>query len=290
MKKVRSKKSELRFIELRELLKRLGIRLNSDLGQHFLVDPEILRTIAETPGLSSAHRVLEIGPGIGTLTAELAKRVPDGLVLAIEKDRRFVDYLREQFGSVKHAKIVCDDAVLFLKSEGLVDFAPYHVVSNLPYQITGPVLRWFLDPERAEPPVSITLMLQQEVTDRLVAPPGKRDRGLLTILRELYGPAERILDVAPEKFFPSPAIESSVITIHHAPPYSTEVAHQIVRLTKIGFQTKRKKLLNVLAGGLQLPKDDLKKIFASINLNPDLRAEDLTLSEWYALVEKLATH
>lgn len=271
--------------ELRQLVRKLGLRLNTDLGQHFLVDPEILARIAQTPDISPQDRILEIGPGIGTLTTLLACRVPDGLVLGIEKDRRFVEYLREQFSSVKQVKIVCDDVVLYLKSEGLADFGPYHVVSNLPYQITGPILRWFLDPARVDPPTSVTLMLQHEVAARLLASPGRRERGLLTILRELYGPAEHVLDAPPDQFLPPPEVTSSVITIRHQPTYPPELAQRLARLAKIGFQTKRKKLLNVLAGGLHLPKDKLRDIFTSIDLNPDLRAEDLLLSDWFKLVE-----
>lgn len=281
--------------QLTSYLKRHRLWLRKESGQHFLIDAGVIDSIIAAAELKPDDRVIEIGPGIGTLTAALANVVPNGLVLAVEKDFRLVKLLRKEFESRKNVKIIHEDARQFLKEILDDELHPikseYKLVANLPYNITGPVLRQLFDPHRATPIAErIVLMLQKEVVERLLAPPGRSARGVLTILRELYGPAEKILEVSKMAFFPVPAVDSAVVKITYMPDQSLTANDRtaIVHLAKLGFAAKRQMLSNALAAGLRRPKNEIRDLILQSHLIPQARAEDLTLSDWHKLATTIS--
>jgi len=176
------------------------------LGQHFLADEAIVERIIDVATLPKDAMVVEIGPGKGVLTRALNAAVPEGTVLAVEYDFALVEFLREHVS--KRVKVVHADALLF---DYTAVQAPYHVVSNLPYQITSPILHQLIG--STNPPETMTLMMQREVAERLVAAPHTRERGLLTIIVEWYGLVVHAFDVPPEAFIPPPKVWSSVVRL-----------------------------------------------------------------------------
>ncbi|MBI4032164.1 ribosomal RNA small subunit methyltransferase A [Candidatus Berkelbacteria bacterium] len=257
------------------------------LGQHFLIDQAVLATIVETAELAPDARVLEIGPGHGVLTAALADAVPNGLVLAIEKDRELIEELRERFVSRKHVKIVAGD-ILGTPLATLLT-APYQIVANIPYAVTSPIITKFLlgdyrgrAGEASPRPESMTLLIQKEVAERLVAEPGQRARGILTVLIELFGSARLVATVSRGAFDPPPRVESAVIRIDLGEPQADP--HGFLQLLKAGFSAKRRQLHNSLAGSLHLSTAEAKAILERAGINPLLRAEQLTLGQWLALL------
>lgn len=255
-------------------------------GQHFLVDEFVLEDIIRAANLAPDARVLEIGPGHGVLTSALADAVPNGLVLAVEADRDLVDPLRERFKSVKQAKVIAGD-ILGLPLASLLE-PPYQIVSNLPYSITSPVITKFLlgdykgrTGEMSPRPTSMTILIQKEVAERLTAEPGNRERGVLTVLVELFGSAELIRLVPPESFDPVPRVESAVVRIDLNDPQAEPGA--FLQLLKAGFSNKRRQLHNSLAGSLRLGAEEARTMLESADINPLLRAEQLDLGAWLRL-------
>ena len=255
-------------------------------GQHFLVDEFVLEDIIRAANLAPDARVLEIGPGHGVLTSALADAVPNGLVLAVEADRDLVDPLRERFKSVRQVKVVAGD-ILGLPLASLLE-STYQIVSNLPYSITSPVITKFLlgdykgrTGEMSPRPTSMTILIQKEVAERLTAEPGNRERGVLTVLVELFGSAELIRLVPPESFDPVPRVESAVVRIDLNDPQAEPGA--FLQLLKAGFSNKRRQLHNSLAGSLRLGAEEARTMLESADINPLLRAEQLDLGAWLRL-------
>ncbi len=307
------------------------------LGQHFLIDADVLASIIAAADLKPDDRVLEIGPGHGVLTSALARAVPHGLVVALEKDYDLLAELRARFGSAANVKIVSGD-VLALPMSALIpssdrttigntseetrlstskesrptnqslsntseesrdrntseesDAAAYKVVANIPYNITSPIITKFLlgdyrgrsgsPPAGGSPrPTSMTLLVQEEVAERLAAPPGDRNRGILSVLINLFGSARIVQTVPPTAFAPKPKVSSAILRIDIGEPQANpETFH---RLLKFGFASKRRQFHNALAGSLHLPSDVTLRLLERSGINPLLRAEQLTLEQWLAL-------
>ncbi len=285
--------------ELILYLKAHRLWLKKAIGQHFLIDRPALDQIVQVAELQPDDRVLEIGPGVGTLTQALASSVPDGLVLAVEKDFKLVTVLRDQFKNRKNVKIVHEDALRFLQEIERLDPSAdeagmsdrrlgWKFVANLPYNLTGQILRLLFEPTSHPPLLTLhVLMLQKEVVDRLLAPPGTSERGILTILRELYGPAQQVVTVPKTAFFPVPAVDSAVIHIDHYPPYPSIEARRIIWLAKCGFSAKRRTLENSLAGSLHQSKSQIASWLAAAKISTSARAEDLDLVAWQQLTTLL---
>lgn len=271
---------------IRQILLQRGLLAKKSFGQNFLVDRQTIDKIIEAAKLSSKDNVLEIGPGLGVLTSELAKDTPNGLVLAIEKDRDMVEWLRDKFKGVKNVKILAKDIL----AAPLSDFfeGDYRVVANIPYAITSPIITKFLlgdykgrAGEDSPRPKQLTLMVQKEVGERIVAMPGERERGVLTVLIELFGKSEIICEVSKDNFFPAPKVDSVVINIKIGEPKANPRAFQ--SLLKAGFANKRRMLHNSLAGSLHLSNNEAKEILEKAGVSPLLRAEQLTLNQWLSL-------
>lgn len=269
--------------QLIDYLKMHRLWLDKKSGQHFLIDKSILHQIVAAAQLTPNDRVLEIGPGVGVLTHELAQAIPDGLLLAVERDQRLVDVLRDEFKGWDQVKVVHEDILRF-PLVSMAENGPYHVVANLPYQISGAVVRKLFDLTSVATPVSVVIMLQREVVDRLLAKPGSSDRGVVTIITELFGEAERVLDVSADRFFPVPAVDSAVIRVVRHKEFFPE-AEQIIRLAKAGFAAKRRTLENGLSATFRLPKETVGTYIARAQIDPMARAENLTIEDWQRLTQ-----
>jgi len=255
------------------------------LGQNFLINESVLPTIINAAEIKPGDIVIEIGPGLGILTKALLDA--RAKVFAIEKDFDLIAKLTQTFGDRKDLKIVHQDALFFDASH----FEKYKVVSNLPFYIASPIIRKFL--ESKNPPELMVLMVQKEVAEKIIAKPGNRERGILTLSVEFYGNAEIIATVSKNSFRPQPKVDAAIIKIEpyklHLPGGGKQVEPKFVacffRIVKAGFSAKRQQIHNSLAATLRLPKDQVISMLKKSNIDPQKRAEDLSLEEWIKLTE-----
>jgi 16S rRNA (adenine1518-N6/adenine1519-N6)-dimethyltransferase len=261
-------------------LRKFGLKARKGLGQHFLVDGGVLEAILSAAGLAPDDIIVEVGPGLGILTEELAKKA--GGVIAIELDDRLAALLKETLASFKNVTIVNDD-VLNIEPEGLLkgQKSPvYKVVANLPYYITSPVLRHFLT-AAAKPQVMI-VMVQEEVAEAIAAEPG--DMSLLSVSVQFYGKPEIIGRVPAESFYPAPEVGSALLRIGlYAEPAVAVDEGGFFELVRAGFAAPRKQLVNSLPQGLGLGKAQVLPFLEKAGIDGDRRAETLTLGEWARL-------
>ncbi|MBN1693347.1 MAG: ribosomal RNA small subunit methyltransferase A [Dehalococcoidales bacterium] len=273
----------------KKLLRRYDIRARKGLAQHFLVDDAVLDKILKTADLKSDDTVIEVGPGLGLMTAELAKRA--GWVIAIELDNRLASILQK---TLQHENVVIlnedvlgTDPAKLLKG-GAPHFPPslssYKVVANLPYYITSPVLRHFLE-AKVKPDVMV-VMVQKEVAQIICAEAGQRS--LLSIAVQFYGKPGIVTDVPAASFYPPPEVDSAVVRIdvYAKPPVPVTDTSGFFRLVRAGFSAARKQAANSLAQGLGLPKEKVLALLDKASIDPRRRAETFTLEEWAALFKE----
>jgi len=259
--------------EIRQFCSTYALRLNTDLGQHFLVDAEVLQTIVEAPEIRPEDSIVEIGPGIGVLTKELLARAAK--VTAIELDDRLIPLLETYVKDDPKLTVIQGNALRVPMPE-----EPYKIVANIPYHITSPLLRHvFL--ESAVHPDSLTLLIQKEVTEKIC---DTEHAGLLTILVGLFGTPEMLITVPPEAFLPPPKVHSAVLHIEcfRKPLADDATLKKVFSLTKIAFSQKRKMLRGTLGrqpGGAEA----LQKV----GIDAWRRPETLTVKEWVALARSL---
>ena len=273
---------------IRDLLARHGFHFSKSMGQNFLIDPEVPRRIAEASGADAGCGVLEIGPGIGPLTAELAQRA--GKVVAVELDRALLPVLAETMAPYPNVEVVPGDvlkldltAIAAEKFQGLTPI----VCANLPYNVTSPILE-----KLVESPcfTAFTVMIQREVAQRLCAPQGSSEGGSFSLFLQYYMKPELLFDVPPEKFLPAPKVTSSVVrmTPRHMPPIAVQDEKRFFRLVKAAFGQRRKTLLNALAAGLGgVERDSIRAAILSCGLPEDIRGERLGIPEFAALTAAL---
>lgn len=256
----------------------LGIHPRKSLGQNFLVDPIHRDRIVDAARLSAPDVVLEVGPGPGVLTDLLASQA--GRVLAVELDERLIPFLRQRFASQPHVSIIQGD-ILKLDPGRLTDGGSYKVVANLPYYITGSVLRHFL--EAKPPPQLMVLTVQKEVAERMVARPP--DMSLLAVSVQYYASVAVVAEIPANAFYPVPKVDSAVVRIElRAEPEARGVDEGVFfRIVKAGFCQPRKQLRNSLAAGLGVPPAQAATWLMAAGIDPHRRAETLELSEWGAL-------
>lgn len=249
-----------------------GLKLNTDLGQHYLVDEDVLRSIVDAAHLQPGERIVEIGAGIGVLTEALLDA--GAAVQTIELDRRVVPLLRQFVRAEKRG-----DHLTIVEGNALqVPFPtePYKIVANIPYHITSPLLRHaFLESPRA--PTSMTILIQRDVAEKIC---DDEDRGLLTIVVSLFGTPRIVRHVPPGAFLPPPKVDSSVLHIDcfEEPLADPETIDRVLKLVKLGFSQKRKMLRNTLGS---LPEGDT--LLAAAGIDPTRRPQTLTTQEWIAL-------
>ncbi len=265
---------------VRQLLRAYNLRPQKGLGQNFLEDPAILQRIVDAAELTADDLVLEIGPGLGTLTRLLA--VSAGRVLAVELDERLAAILPEILADCPNVEIIHGD-ILALDPAALFPERPlgYKVVANLPYYITSAVLRHLLEsPAR---PSLMVLTLQREVARRLVAGPG--EMSLLAVSVQFYGRPRIVARIPAGAFYPPPQVDSAVVRIdvHDRPTVPVDDADSFFRVVKAGFSQRRKQLRNALSQGLGRPAEKVVAALKRAAIAPQRRAETLSLAEWAAL-------
>jgi 16S rRNA (adenine1518-N6/adenine1519-N6)-dimethyltransferase len=262
------------------LLKKYGIRPLKSLGQNFLVNERVFDRIIRTAELSNNDIVLEIGPGIGNLTLRLGEKAQK--IIAIEKDKKMCEILKRvlENQNVKNIKIIEQDALK-------LDFSqytqkPYKLIANLPYYITSPVIRKFL--ELKKPPESMILMVQKEVAQRICANPPKLS--LLAISVQFYAKPKIISYVSKKSFWPRPKVDSAIIKIvPFKVRWSKEYTEKFFKIVKVGFSHPRKQLINNLSKGLNFKKPKIEKWLLKNKIQPSQRAETLSVKYWQKLTK-----
>jgi len=256
-------------------------RPKKSLGQHFLVDRRVLGRIADAADLLQDDLVLEVGPGRGFLTKELAERV--GRLVALEIDEALAAGLRERFDGRDGVTVLVGDArrvdIDTLAPQGAV----YKLVANLPYFAASPIIRRFLEAEHS--PALMVVMVQREVAREMVAAPGKM--GMLSVATQVYGNPRIVAYAPPRAFRPAPKVTSAVVRIevYERPAVSFDTAEAFFRVVRAGFSAPRKQLRNSLRHGLGLPQEAADAMLARAGIEPTRRAQTLTLPEWGALYE-----
>jgi 16S rRNA (adenine1518-N6/adenine1519-N6)-dimethyltransferase len=270
------------FIDARAVLRRHGLRPDKRLGQNFLIDPAALELVLKAADLASSDTVLEIGAGVGTLTARLAPEVRR--VLAVELDARLIPPLREVVGELANVEVIQGD-ILSLDLAALTRGEPFRVVANLPYQITSHLLRRLM--EMPHGPDRVVLTLQAEVVDRVVAAAG--ELSLLALSVQVYGEARRMAGIPAGAFFPAPQVDSAVLRIDRHPRAAIppELLPAFFRLARAGFQQRRKQLRNALASGLGRPPESAAQLLVRASVRPQARAQELTLADWERMARVL---
>lgn len=285
---------------------------HADLGQHFLIDRDVLHDIVSAAELTRDDVVLEIGPGKGVLTEELAKRVNQ--VIAVELDRTLVAELQKKFRGVKNVTIVHEDILRWWGNQHFNTSTPHQslrvgtgqafqhfkVVANIPYRITAPILRIFL--EGTHRPPRIVLMVQKEVAERVCAKPG--GMSLLSVSVQYYARPEIIRIVPRAAFDPAPKVDSAILRIQPHPRLLLQGegispspvkerggvrSEDFFQLVKIGFSSRRKQLQNLLAAGLRITNEEAKKALVAAGLLPTVRAQELSIEDWKKLIEYFYT-
>ena len=266
------------------VLQRYGFNFQKKYGQNFLIDPEVPRRIAEASGADAGCGVLEIGPGIGPLTAELAQRA--GKVVAVELDRALLPVLAETMAPYPNVEVVPGDvlkldltAIAAEKFQGLTPI----VCANLPYNVTSPILE-----KLVESPcfTAFTVMIQREVARRLCAPQGSSEGGSFSLFLQYYMKPELLFDVPPEKFLPAPKVTSAVIRCVRRERPAVDVADEsfFFKVMRGGFLLRRKTLANSLSAALPgIPKESIQQAIADMGLPAAVRGEQLTLEDFAAL-------
>ena len=256
------------------------MRPSKKLGQVFLISKSVLREIIESAELKKTDTVLEIGPGIGALTQELAKKVKR--VVAVEKDLKMIDVLKEALRDFKNVKIIEGDILKADLKRHILNTKPYKVVANLPYYITSPVIRKFLESEN--PPSQMILMVQKEVAQRIVAHPPHMS--VLAVSVQFYAKPKIISSVSKKCFWPQPKIDSAIIKIsqigRNLPRIDTNLFFEIVRA---GFSHPRKQLVNNLSIGLKLEKQKTRSWLLKNKISPKQRAQTLQIKDWRNLAK-----
>ena len=273
-----------------EILKKYQFTFQKKYGQNFLIDTHVLDKIIRAAEISSDDFVLEIGPGIGTMTQYLAEAARE--VAVVEIDDKLIPILEETLKEYENVTIIHGD-ILKVDIEGLVQEKnqgrPVKVVANLPYYITTPIIMGLL--EGSAPVDSITVMVQKEVADRMKVGPGTKDYGALSLAVQYYARPEIVANVPPNCFIPRPKVGSAVIrlTRHQTPPVQVQDEDFLFRIIRASFNQRRKTLVNSLNNSpeLQLTKEQVTKALEQMGLPAAVRGETLTLEQFAELTELL---
>ncbi|MDB6016137.1 MAG: Ribosomal small subunit methyltransferase [Pedosphaera sp.] len=273
----------MKLTEMKQILASGQIQLTKSLGQNFLHDQNQLRRIVDAAALTKTDRVLEVGPGLGPLTEMLVAQA--GEVLAVEKDRRLVDFLLQHFAATANLKLLHDDALDFLRREPH-DWTDWKLVANLPYSVASPILVDLA--QAAGRPQRMVATLQLEVASRLVAQTDDDDYGILSLLMQLrYEPAGHF-KIPADCFFPAPDVDSACVTlVRREQPLLPADQHALFeRVVKVSFSQRRKMMLKLLKQ--VWPIEKLQTGFDQLGLSPQIRAEKVSLQQFVELTRILA--
>jgi 16S rRNA (adenine1518-N6/adenine1519-N6)-dimethyltransferase len=267
------------MLEPRQLLKQFGLRPKKSLGQNFLIDNPALDKIVRAAEVNADDVVLEIGPGLGSLTqhlAAIAKRV-----IAVEIDGNLIPVLHSQLADRSNVEIVQGDILKIDPATLLREASTYKVVANIPYYITSGIIRHLL--EASITPSLLVLTIQQEVAERIIAQPD--DMNLLAVSVQFYGSPRIVTNIQAGAFYPAPKVDSAVVRIDldAKPRVEVKSVDTFFSVVKAGFSQKRKQIHNSLIGGLGKPREEIDRLLQAGNIDPKRRAETLTLEEWAGL-------
>lgn len=274
---------------VRAILSRHGFSVSKSLGQNFLIDPDVCPQMAAQAVGSPEDGVLEIGPGVGVLTAQLCRRAKK--VVAIELDRRLLPVLSETLSGFRNVEIISGDVLKLdlqtLLREKFADCKRVSVCANLPYYITSPVIMRLL--EERLPLAQIVVMVQKEAAERLCAEVGTREAGAVTAAVRYYAQADVLFFVPRTSFLPAPKVDSAVIRLQlrAEPEYRPKDEAFFFRLVKAAFAQRRKTAQNGIAAGLGLPKEQVAAALETLGLPADVRAEKISMPHLVALSDLL---
>ena len=267
--------------DLRDALRRHGVRAARGLGQRFLVDRSVLAAIVAAADLGPTDHVLEVGPGPGVLTRELAARA--GSVTAVEVDPRMVTVLAETIGDRPNVRVVTADA-LAVDLYGLPPRAPTRIVANLPYQITTPLLERFLEDPRRAP--LVVVLVQREVALRMCATQrDAREHGFLSVFVQSFADARIVRRVPARAFRPSPRVDSAVVALatRDRPAFAPLAQGPFFKLVSDAFRHRRKQLRSALGHEAGLTRERATAVLEAAGIAPERRPEELAIEEWVAL-------
>lgn len=264
-------------------LRAAGIWSKKKFGQHFLVDVGVLDSILEIANVTKDDTVVEIGPGMGVLSQELLARA--GRVVAFEFDREMVTFLSVTLPGLE----VVPGDVLDTAKVTVPTLGEYKIVANIPYQITTPLLRIFLE-GGVKAPTSMTLLVQKEVGERLAAGPKQSGRSYLSVLCQYYADMKYVASVPATAFFPPPKVDSAVVHFDMASkgPVDSAKVKEYLRFVRMYFTQPRKQLRNVIAGIKGISAAEIDGIFSSMGVPPTVRAQELSNEQWQELYQKLS--
>lgn len=273
------------------LLKKYHITANKKLGQNFLIEDSVVNKTIESANITKEDLVIEIGPGLGTLTSLLLEKAKK--VIAIELDERMVTILKERFALSTNLEIIQKDILqidlkqLLEQEKKESEIQKIKVVANLPYYITTPIIMKLLEDKL--PVETITIMIQKEVADRLTALPGEKLAGAITYSVNYYAEARKIIEVPKESFLPVPEVESTVIELklREKPKVMVQNEKKFFALIKTSFMQRRKTFLNGVSNGGFVEKEQLKQILQELNLPENIRGENLSLEQFAQIANQL---
>ena len=274
------------------IMKKYHIKANKNLGQNFLIDEEVIEKIVNASEITKEDCVIEIGPGLGTLTKELLKKA--GKVICIELDKKMIKILTDRFSLYDNFEVIYADVLkinfhkIIKEEKEKQGFQTAKIVANLPYYITTPIIMKLLE-ERLDLE-SITVMIQKEVADRLIAIPGEKETGAITYSVYYYAIAEGILEVPNDSFIPEPEVTSKVIklTLRKEPPVEVKSRGVMFKIIKSAFMQRRKTLLNALTNAkVFMSKEEGLEILKELKLDENVRAEKLTLNDFAEITNKI---
>ena len=271
---------------IKSILKKHNFNFSKGLGQNFLIDPSVCPRMAQLCGAAEVDGVIEVGPGIGVLTAELAKCAKK--VVSVELDKRLIPMLNETLSGYQNVKIINGD-ILTIDLESLIreEFGGSRVAvcANLPYYITSPVIMQLL--ESRLPISSITVMIQKEAAARITASPGVREAGAVSYAVNYYAKPQILFEVGAESFMPRPSVDSCVIRldVRQHPPVVVKDDLFMFRLIRIVFNQRRKTILNGLNAGLNLAREEIASALKKASIDPMVRGEKLSLEDFARLAD-----
>lgn len=267
-----------------DLVKKHGFKFTKSLGQNFLIDDNIVDKIVAGAGIGPGDKIIEVGPGIGTLTREMASRAET--LMAVEIDKNLIPILADTLGDYDNVKIVNED-IIKADIRGLIDEnlggGPVKLVANLPYYITTPIIMRFL--EENINVTDIVVMVQKEVAERMNAQPGGKDFGALSVAVQYYCDTEIVAKVPRHLFVPQPNVDSIVIALRIRPErkYKVDDEDLYFKVVKAAFGQRRKTLLNSISSMGNLAKDQVKEALEEAGIDPKRRGETLSLDEFAIL-------
>ena len=282
---------DIKNYSTQELVKKYNFKFSKSLGQNFLIDESVLTDIVEGAEVNSEDLVIEIGPGLGTLTSLLLEKAKK--VIAIELDNRMVNILNERFNLYSNFEIIHQD-VLKVDLKHIIEtekrengIEKVKIVANLPYYITTPIIMKLLEDKLDVE--SITVMVQKEVAERLIATPGEKLAGAITYSVNYYCTVEKVVEVPKESFIPAPEVESEVIKliVRKKAPVEVKDVDKFFKLIEVSFMQRRKTFLNGVSNSGLAKKEKLKNILEELEISENIRGENLSLEQFAQISNKI---